>query len=97
MNITLLKALVALIPAGMLFSGSFILFSTRKDGRSLLQLLGAVCFMVVILTHICEALNLLPSMQWGMEHSVGHYIDVSSAILGLALFPLGYLLHTLAK
>src|SRR5262249_31300383 len=35
--------------------------------------------------------------HWGDEHSVGHYLDFGSAILGLTLFPLGYLLHVLTK
>jgi len=31
MNITLLKALIALLPTGMLFSGSVVLFPEKKD------------------------------------------------------------------
>jgi hypothetical protein len=42
MNVTLLKALVALVPACILFSGSVILFSRGTDVRSFLQLLGAM-------------------------------------------------------
>jgi len=52
---------------------------------------------VVVLAHICEALHLFPWMHWGDEHSVGHYLDLASAILGFTLFPLGYLLHVLTK
>ncbi len=26
-------------------------------------------------------------MNWGDEHSVGHYLDFGSAVLGLTLFP----------
>jgi hypothetical protein len=52
--------------------------------------------MVVVFAHICEALHLFPSMGWGLEHSVGHYLDFWSAVLGLLLFPLGYLFHALA-
>src|SRR5437016_14275757 len=40
---------------------------------------------------------LLPWMQWGSNHSVGHYLDLGSAVLGLTLFPIGYLLHALTK
>ena len=53
--------------------------------------------MVVVVTHVCEALHLLPSMYWGQPQSVGHYLDLSSAVLGLTLFPIGYLLHALTK
>lgn len=97
MNVTLLKALVALVPTCMLFSGSVALFFRGKSMCSFLQLLGAGCFVVVVLTHVAEALQLFPWMHWGMEHSVGHYIDFLSAVLGLTLFPTGYLLHAFGK
>ena len=60
---------------------------------SCLQLIGAGCLVVVVLTHVCEALHLFPWMHWGDEHSIGHYVDLGGAVLGLALFPVGYLLH----
>jgi hypothetical protein len=44
MNITLLKSVVALIPAGMLLFGSVVLFVGKKSVYSLFQLLGAGCF-----------------------------------------------------
>jgi hypothetical protein len=97
MNVTLFKALVALVPTCMLFSGSAVLFVRRKSGSSFLQLLGAGCLVVVVLTHVSEALHLFPSMHWGLEHSLGHYLDFWSAVLGLTLFPIGYLLHAVTK
>lgn len=97
MNVTLLKALVALVPACIVFSASVVLFFRGKTLPSYLQLLGAGCLLVVVLTHVSEALHLFPWMHWGREHSVGHYLDFVSAVLGLSLFPLGYLLHALTK
>src|ERR1700730_16334762 len=97
MNSMLLKALVALVPAGMLFSGSVVLFSRGRNFWSFLQLLGAGCLVAVVLTHVSEALQLFPWMHWGLEHSAGHYLDFWSAVLGLTLFPIGYLLHVLIK
>lgn len=97
MNVTLLKALIALLPVGMLFWGSVVLFSRGKSGRSFLQLVGTSCLMLVVLTHVSEALHLFPWMHWGAEHSVGHYVDFWSAVIGLTLFPIGYLLQTLTK
>lgn len=97
MNALLLKALVALLPAPMLFSGSVISFFRGKTVCSLLQLLGAGCLVVAVLTHVCEAIHLFPWMNWGLEHSVGHYLDFWSAVLGLTLFPVGYLCHALTK
>jgi len=97
MNATLVKALVALVPACMLFSGSTVLFFRGKTVPSLLQLLGSGCLVVVIFAHVSEALHLFQWMHWGDEHSIGHYFDFSSAVLGLMLFPTGYLLHALTK
>jgi hypothetical protein len=97
MNVTLLKALVALVPAGILFVGSVVLFLRERTLGFFLQLLGAGCLVIVVLTHLCEALHLFPWMEWGQEHSVGHYLDLWCAVLGLTLFPIGYLLHALTK
>ena len=69
----------------MLFSGSSILLFRRKTLSYFLQLLGAGCLLFVVLTHV------LPLMYWGQRHSVGHYLDLSSAVLGRTLFPTGYL------
>jgi hypothetical protein len=42
-----------------------------------------------------EAFHLFPGMNWGRNNSAGHYLDLFSSILGLTLFPLGYLLQVL--
>jgi O-antigen ligase len=97
MNVTLLKALIAFLPAAMLFSGSAILFFRGKSWGTFLQLLGAACLVVVVLTHVSEALHLFPWMHWGLEHSIGHYLDFGSAVLGLTSFPIGYLLYALIE
>jgi len=97
MNAMLSKALVALMPASILFVGSVLLFLREKAFGSFLQLLGAGCLVMVVLAHLCEALHLFPWMQWGSGHNIGHYFDLGSAVLGLTLFPIGYLLHVLTK
>jgi hypothetical protein len=97
MSATLSKALVTLVPTAILFVGSVLLFLRERTLGSLLQLLGAGCLVIVVLTHLCEALRLFAWMQWGSEHSVGHYLDLWSAFLGLTLFPIGYLLHVLRR
>ena len=74
-----------------------VLFFRGKTASCFLQVLGAGGLVVVILTHVCEALHLLPWMRWGLEDSPGHYLDLSSAIFGLKLFLIGYLLHALEK
>jgi hypothetical protein len=61
MNATLSKALVALVPAGILFIGSVLLFLRERTLGSFLQPIGAGCLVVVVLAHICEALHLFPA------------------------------------
>jgi hypothetical protein len=92
-----LKALILLIPASMLFVGSIYVFFGAKTVWSFLQLLGAVCLLVVALTHVFEAFRLFGWMHWGLKQSAGHYLDFWSAILGLTLFPAGYLLYSLTS
>src|SRR5438128_12501181 len=97
MNTTLSKALVALVPAGILFVGSVLLFLRERTRGSFLQPLGAGCLVVLILTHVFQALHLLPWMQWGSTHTAGHYLDLGTPVLGLTLFPTRYSLHALTS
>ncbi len=97
MNATLQIALLALVPVCMLFAGSAVLFFSAKTVASFVQLLGAGCLVIVVLTHLSEALHPFPWMYWGRPHSIGHYLDFWSAVLGLTLFPLGYLFYALAR
>jgi hypothetical protein len=53
--------------------------------------LSSTCLIMVVPTHVCEAHHLFPWMGWALRHSVGHYLDLSSAILGLALLPVGFM------
>ena len=93
MSATLLKSLIAFIPAVMLLFGAILLLRKDRRASSLLQLLGAISFLLVIFVHIFEALQWFPAVGWGQEHSVGHYLDLAGATLGATLFPLGYFLH----
>jgi len=97
MNVPLFKALVALLPASLLLSGSVVMWLRGKTPYQFIQLLGAGCMVLVVLTHVCEALQLLPGMHWGLEHSGGHYVDLAAAVLGFALFPVGYLLQAISQ
>jgi hypothetical protein len=97
MNLTLVKALLALVPISVLSLGSGILFRKERNLGSFLQMVGAGCLVIVVLSHFCEALHLFPWMHWGDEHSAGHYLDLGSVVLGLTLFPVGYLSHALSE
>jgi hypothetical protein len=97
MNGTLAKALLALVPISMLIAGSGSMFFRARTMSSFFQLIGASGLIVVAVAHICEALHLLPWMGWGLENSAGHYIDLAGALIGITLFPIGYLAFALSK
>jgi hypothetical protein len=83
MNITLIKALAALALLSGILIVVITMFVRQRTVSLLLQLVGVGCLAAVALTHVCEALHLFPWMQWGEEHSIGHYLDFGSAILGV--------------
>jgi hypothetical protein len=89
------KSTIALVPVSLLLYGSLVLFRTAQSIWAFLQLIGSAFLVIVVLTHICEALNIFPWVGWGLEDGIGHYIDLSSATLGLTLFPIGYCLYAL--
>jgi hypothetical protein len=90
MNVPLIKAAVASVPVMAILSYTITVFARRRSVWAAVQLTGAMGLAVVVVAHVCEALHLLPWFGWGQEHSVGHYLDLSGAVLGLTLLPLGY-------
>jgi hypothetical protein len=95
MSYTLFAALAALLPASVLFCGSAILFRRSKTIWSSLQVSGAAGLIVVVLAHMCEAMGLFPWMGWALQHSPGHYVDLTGALIEVTMFPTGYLFHAL--
>ena len=83
MTTMLLKAAVAFVPVAALLAYSVARFVRRQTVPLLLQVLGAGCLLVVVLTHVAEALHLMPAMRWGEPTSAGHYLDLVSAVLGV--------------
>jgi hypothetical protein len=97
MNVKVFDTLIALVPAFALLAGALALFFRGKTLCTFVQVVGAACLVVIVLTHVCEALRLFPSMGWGQRNSVGHFLNIYAAVLGLALFPAGYLIHALTR
>jgi len=87
MRSTLLIALIAAVPLSALLLVSVNIFMRRRTFASAVQLAGAGCLMLVVLVHVSEALQILPFMGWGEPNSVGHYLDLASAMLGLMKNP----------
>jgi hypothetical protein len=51
----------------------------------LLLLAAVTCLTVVVVTHVAEWFHFFPAMGWGLPNSPGHYLDLTSAVLGIAL------------
>lgn len=93
----LLRIIVISIPVFIAFGASTTAFVKERTLIALVQLIGAICLVVVILAHIMEAFDLFPSMGWGHPKTIGHYIDLASVITGVTLLLIGYLLRHLSQ
>ena len=92
-----LALIVVGVSACTALAASVVLLTREKTAGALLQLLGAGFLIVMFLSHVAEALQLAPWMGWGLANSVGHWLDLSSAIAGLTLLPLGYFVRRRAN
>ena len=70
---------------------SAIAVSRERTWFSFLQLLGACLLAAVVLAHVAETFGLFPSMGWGRRDTVGHYIDLVSALGGSVLLATSYI------
>jgi hypothetical protein len=65
-------------------------FAKEKSALAMAQLVGASFLLVVIFAHVCEYSGFIPSLGWGRPGTVGHYIDLGSALAGSILLVFGY-------
>jgi len=81
MDATFTTALVLFVPVSVLSAYSLALLVRCKALPSVLQFR---CRLpgVVVFTHVAEVLHLSRPMRLGEPDSVGHYHDLSSAMLG---------------
>lgn len=86
-RLTALKAL-GLLVVMLGFVAWLLVFMRRGVGR-LLLILGAASLGLAALTHLCEAIQLFPAMGWGLPSTPGHYLDLDSTAMGLALLAAG--------
>jgi hypothetical protein len=73
------------------FGASIESYAEDKTAMALTQLVGAAFLLVMIFAHVSEAFAFIPSLGWGRPNTLGHYIDLVSAIAGSILLPIGYL------
>jgi hypothetical protein len=94
----MLTRLIAIsIPVCLALVFSLRALMKKRSLGSLVQLIGAVCLVIVVLAHMAEAFHLFPQMGWGFPNSPGHYLDLSSAIIGISLFTFGCVLRCCAR
>ncbi len=93
MTTALMKALAALVPIAFVLAGAILLAMRHRHLPAFLQLAGALGLVLVGISHVFEALQILPWIGWGLEDSPGHYVDLAGAIIATTLFPAGYFLH----
>jgi len=48
--------------------------------------------LVVVLIHVAEHYQLFPGMGWGLANSPGHYLDLFSALGGIVLMLVSFIL-----
>jgi hypothetical protein len=97
MDATLLKTIATSVPIGLLLIGSIVTYSHRRSVPAILQVVGTACLTIVVIVHVCEAFRVFPWMGWGEKRSIGHYLDLGGAALGVILFPLGYFLQAVGR
>ena len=85
MNATFERAVILALPVAALVGLSIARLVRSRTVSARLPLIGAACLGVVVFTHVAEGLGWFPFMGWGEPHSAGHYIDLISARLGIAL------------
>ncbi len=91
------KTLIGLSIIVMIAVWSAVSFRRSRRRLAALQLVGATFLGVVVLTHLFEALHVLTFMRWGSPDSPGHYLDLSSAVLGVILLPLAFMARMLSR
>jgi hypothetical protein len=88
-----MKGFLALAATSVLLAVSVARLLTGRSLASALQAFGLGCFAIMGATHGFEAFSVLPTLGWGRPDSVGHFIDLSAALLGVVLVAASFLLR----
>ncbi len=82
------KSILALLLTSVVFA-AVMLRRRRSTIATTLLAFGTAFFVIIAIAHVFEALALLPAFGWGQPRSTGHYIDLTSAVLGITLIVAG--------
>lgn len=94
-HVTILLGIGILV--AVIFAASSIRLARDRMASAAVQVVGASGLVMVVLAHLAETFRWLPAMGWGRPDSVGHYLDLVSAIMGVTLLLLGYLAGALHR
>jgi hypothetical protein len=83
MNTILSRAVIFGVVVAILLARSIVRVKQARTQSAVFQLVGACLLAVVVLAHVAEGLPLLPGLEWGQPHSVGHYMDFLSFVAGI--------------
>lgn len=67
-------------------------FLKSRSRAAIVQLVGSGLLLVMVLTHVAEHFHLVMAMRWGNPNSIGHYLDLVSAVGGVCLLGGGYVM-----
>jgi hypothetical protein len=87
---TTLKGLLALAAAAAFLGVSLVLNRRPRTVASVLLIAGFLCFAFVAIDHVFEAFGIFPAFGWGQPHSIGHYLNLTGALLGAASLCAGF-------
>jgi len=79
------RTLIAFALAVALLVGVALRYRGRRSPPLRLILLAICCFVIVSAAHVFEAFGFFAAAGWGQPRSLGHYIDLAAALLGLVL------------
>jgi len=85
------------VPVFLIFRASLIAFFRWRSLAAGLRAVGSGFLVIIVLAHVCETFRLLRWMNWGQQHSPGHYLDLASAIVGPILLLVGHVLASAAS
>ena len=91
------RSIVALALSLAFVGGIAFQYRTRRSAPVGLLLVAALCFVGVATMHVFEAFGIFSAVGWGQPNSVGHYLDLSAAMLGVTLLVTAMLLFWIRR
>jgi hypothetical protein len=75
------KSILAFVAALATVTAAVVHWRRSRSPAAGLFTAAAACFAVVAVAHLFETFSVLRAAGWGQPHSIGHYVDLSAAVL----------------